>query len=299
MAFTRATGQFTEKLAGRITDLTGRLAEKHQLSGRAVRTGAGLLGVAALATTGVVGSLATSAAAAPDGAPRTYALGFVQAMAVGDTIADDVRAQAEERRRAAGAARERAEQAEVIAVARAVKARRAEQAEQAEKAARERAAELAAARERAAEKRRAEREAERRALSGYVAPVEGAHATTPYKASGTSWSSGSHSGIDFPVVTGTPVRSVGPGTVVTAGWGGAYGNQVVIRHHDGRYTQYAHLSALQVVPGQPVDAGDRIGLSGSTGNSTGPHLHFEARVGPAYGSDIDPIAYLRSKGIAV
>ncbi|MFI9629673.1 peptidoglycan DD-metalloendopeptidase family protein [Streptomyces sp. NPDC052042] len=134
--------------------------------------------------------------------------------------------------------------------------------------------------------------------SGYVHPVPGNH-TTGYRASGSNWSSGSHSGIDFPVFTGTSVKSIASGTVVTAGWGGAYGNQVVVKHADGRYSQYGHLSSISVSAGQSVGAGQQIGLSGSTGNSTGPHLHFEVRTGPAYGSDIDPVAYLAAHGIYV
>lgn len=134
--------------------------------------------------------------------------------------------------------------------------------------------------------------------SGYVHPVPGNH-TTAYRASGASWSSGSHTGIDFPVATGTSVKSIASGTVVTAGWGGAYGNQVVIKHADGHYSQYGHMSALSVSAGQTVAAGQQVGLSGATGNATGPHLHFEIRTGPEYGSDIDPIAYLASHGIYV
>lgn len=134
--------------------------------------------------------------------------------------------------------------------------------------------------------------------SGYVHPVPGNH-TTNYRASGSNWSSGSHSGIDFPVATGTSVKTITSGTVVTAGWGGAYGNQVVVKHADGHYSQYGHLSSLSVSAGQTVSTGQQIGLSGSTGNSTGPHLHFEVRTGPAYGSDIDPIAFLASHGIYV
>ena len=126
---------------------------------------------------------------------------------------------------------------------------------------------------------------------GFSAPVDAALGTA-YRVSGSSWSSGYHTGVDFPVATGTSVKSVGPGQVVSAGWGGAYGYQVVIRHADGKYTQYAHLSALTVKAGQQVSGGQRIGRSGSTGNSTGPHLHFEMRTGPGYGSDIDPLAYL-------
>ncbi|THA79580.1 LysM peptidoglycan-binding domain-containing protein [Streptomyces sp. A0642] len=134
--------------------------------------------------------------------------------------------------------------------------------------------------------------------SGYVHPVPGNH-TTAYRASGSNWSSGSHTGIDFPVSTGTSVKAITSGTVVTAGWGGAYGNEVVIKHADGHYSQYGHMSSLSVSAGQTVTAGQQVGLSGATGNATGPHLHFEIRTGPAYGSDIDPIAYLASHGINV
>ncbi|MFD4763059.1 peptidoglycan DD-metalloendopeptidase family protein [Streptomyces sp. NPDC058439] len=134
--------------------------------------------------------------------------------------------------------------------------------------------------------------------SGYAHPVPGNH-TTGYRASGSNWSSGSHTGIDFPVFTGTSVKSITSGTVVAAGWGGAYGNQVVIRHADGHYSQYGHLSSISVSAGQSVGTGQQLGLSGATGNATGPHLHFEVRTGPAYGSDIDPIAFLASHGIYV
>ncbi|MFD7499224.1 peptidoglycan DD-metalloendopeptidase family protein [Streptomyces sp. NPDC059832] len=134
--------------------------------------------------------------------------------------------------------------------------------------------------------------------SGYVHPVPGNH-TTNYRASGSNWSSGSHTGIDFPVSTGTSVKSITSGTVVAAGWGGAYGNQVVVKHTDGHYSQYGHLSSVSVSVGQAMSAGQQVGLSGATGNATGPHLHFEVRTGPAYGSDIDPIAFLASHGIYV
>ncbi|MDQ1024139.1 murein DD-endopeptidase MepM/ murein hydrolase activator NlpD [Streptomyces umbrinus] len=133
---------------------------------------------------------------------------------------------------------------------------------------------------------------------GLTAPVS-AGTGTPYHAAGSSWSKGYHTGVDFPVPTGTSVKSVGAGSVVTAGWGGSFGYQVVIRHGDGRYTQYAHLSAISVKAGQSVVTGQRIGRSGSTGNSTGPHLHFEVRTGPGFGSDVDPVAYLRAGGVTI
>ncbi|MEW2071157.1 peptidoglycan DD-metalloendopeptidase family protein [Streptomyces sp. NPDC007346] len=140
----------------------------------------------------------------------------------------------------------------------------------------------------------AERAVERSGMSAPVAASTG----TAYRQAG-SWSSGYHTGVDFPVPTGTPVKAVAPGRVVSAGWAGAYGYEVVVRHEDGKYSQYAHLSALNVKEGQPVSGGQRIARSGSTGNSTGPHLHFEVRLGPGYGSDIDPLAYLRAGGVRV
>ncbi|MER5555352.1 LysM peptidoglycan-binding domain-containing M23 family metallopeptidase [Streptomyces sp. NPDC002793] len=135
--------------------------------------------------------------------------------------------------------------------------------------------------------------------SGWATPVENANVTTQYRASGASWSSGYHTGSDFQAASGTGVRSIGPGTVVSAGWSGSYGNEVVVQHSDGMYSQYAHLSSLGVSAGQSVTGGQQLGLSGSTGNSTGPHLHFEVRTGPSYGSDVDPIAYLRSHGVSI
>ncbi|MEV0093890.1 transglycosylase family protein [Streptomyces sp. NPDC050738] len=134
--------------------------------------------------------------------------------------------------------------------------------------------------------------------SGFTAPVD-ARPSTPYHRAGGSWASGYHTGVDFPVPTGTSVKAVAAGHVVSAGWAGAYGYQIVIRHADGRYSQYAHLSALTVREGQKVGEGQRIARSGSTGNATGPHLHFEVRTGPGYGSDIDPLAYLRAGGVTV
>ncbi|MFE9444133.1 peptidoglycan DD-metalloendopeptidase family protein [Streptomyces sp. NPDC006602] len=135
--------------------------------------------------------------------------------------------------------------------------------------------------------------------SGFTLPVSGASVGTGYHVAGSMWSSGYHTGVDFVVPTGTSLKAVGAGTVVSAGWGGAYGNQVVIRLADGYYAQYAHLSSLSVSSGQSVTAGQQLGLSGATGNVTGPHLHFEIRTTPDYGSDVDPVAYLRSKGVAV
>ncbi|WP_255955818.1 M23 family metallopeptidase [Streptomyces odontomachi] len=135
--------------------------------------------------------------------------------------------------------------------------------------------------------------------SGYTKPVDGATLGTSWGTAGSMWSSGHHTGQDFVVPTGTPVHAVAEGKVVTAGWGGAYGNQVVIQHSDGKYSQYGHMSSLKVSAGQNVTEGQEIGLSGATGNVTGPHVHFEIRTTPDYGSDVDPVAYLRSHGVGL
>ncbi|MFD8330611.1 M23 family metallopeptidase [Streptomyces lydicus] len=137
----------------------------------------------------------------------------------------------------------------------------------------------------------------------WVKPVDKYTLGEPFGIPGSHWAH-KHSGQDFVVPTGTAVKAVHKGTVVKAGpWGGgdgpAYGNAIVIKHDNGMYTQYAHLSQIQVHVGQQVGAGQQIGLSGSTGNSTGPHLHFEVRTGPNYGSGIEPTGFLRAHGDAV
>lgn len=135
--------------------------------------------------------------------------------------------------------------------------------------------------------------------TGWTLPVSGAPGT-PYRQKGSAWSSGYHTGVDFPVPTGTAIKAAGPGVVHSAGWAGAYGNEVVIKHEDGKYSQYAHMAGTPLVKaGQKVEGGQQIGVSGESGNTFGPHLHFEIRTGPRYGSDISPIAYLRTRGVNV
>ena len=93
-------------------------------------------------------------------------------------------------------------------------------------------------------------------------------------------------GVDYAAPTGTPVRTVGDGVVEFAGWQNGYGNVVQVQHGNERSTVYAHLSRIDVRKGQRVEQGQRIGAVGSTGWSTGPHLHFEFRVG---GQHQDPL----------
>ncbi|MFC4496033.1 transglycosylase family protein [Streptomyces ovatisporus] len=201
----------------------------------------------------------------------------------------------QEARQAAKAKAERARKAEEAAraaKAKAEKAERAEKAEEARKAERAEKAEEA----RKAEKKKAQAPAKKPSPAA-SAPVSGARPSTAYRASGSNWSSGHHTGVDFAVPTGTTVKAVANAKVVSAGWADAYGYQVVLRHSDGRYSQYGHLSAISVRAGQTVNSGQRLGRSGSTGNATGPHLHFEIRTGPGYGTDIDPLGYLRGRGV--
>lgn len=98
-----------------------------------------------------------------------------------------------------------------------------------------------------------------------------------------------HAGIDIPGPLGTPVRSAAAGTVRFAGTAGGYGTLVVLQHGNGLTTRYAHLSRLLVSPGTAVAAGEAVGLMGSTGHSTGSHLHFEVR---RSGTALDPITFL-------
>lgn len=98
-----------------------------------------------------------------------------------------------------------------------------------------------------------------------------------------------HLGLDLGAPTGTPVGAVRPGSVVRVGWVGAYGYAVYLRHDDGYETRYAHLSRIDVREGDRVDRGQTIGRVGSTGASTGPHLHLEVRLD---GRALDPLLFL-------
>ncbi|MGW0082082.1 M23 family metallopeptidase [Streptomyces sp. NPDC003393] len=137
----------------------------------------------------------------------------------------------------------------------------------------------------------------------WVGPVKHYSLSASFNQGGSHWAH-KHSGQDFAVPIGTEVVAAHGGTVVKAGpYGGgdgsAYGNAIVIKHADGRYSQYAHLSRIDVKVGQVVATGQHIALSGNTGNSTGPHLHFEVRKTPNYGSAVNPVAFLRTHGVKV
>jgi murein DD-endopeptidase MepM/ murein hydrolase activator NlpD len=119
---------------------------------------------------------------------------------------------------------------------------------------------------------------------GLMWPVSGP-VTSPF---GWRWGR-MHEGIDIAVPTGTPVRAAASGRVIIAGWMGGYGNLVVIDHGGGLSTAYGHNSSFAVGSGASVSQGQVVAYAGSTGNSTGPHVHFEVRVN---GAPVDPLGYL-------
>jgi murein DD-endopeptidase MepM/ murein hydrolase activator NlpD len=100
-----------------------------------------------------------------------------------------------------------------------------------------------------------------------------------------------HKGQDIAAPTGTPVSVTADGVIIIAGWVKGYGNGIYVDHGNGITTRYGHLSRIDVVVGQTVKQGERIGLVGSTGRSTGPHLHYEVRIN---GEPTSPILYLPS-----
>lgn len=124
--------------------------------------------------------------------------------------------------------------------------------------------------------------------SDFIRPVDDT-VTSPFGMRGT----GDHKGVDFGSKMGTPVKAATAGTIITAKTGdnGGYGNLVAIRAEDGTETRYAHLSSINVQPGQQVRAGEIVGQSGNTGKSTGPHLHFEVIKN---GQQVDPAQYVSS-----
>jgi murein DD-endopeptidase MepM/ murein hydrolase activator NlpD len=123
-----------------------------------------------------------------------------------------------------------------------------------------------------------------RSSSGFIWPASGV------VTSGFGWRWGRmHEGLDIAASYGAPISAASSGTVIYAGWMGGYGNLVVIDHGGGLATAYGHQSSIAVSSGSQVSQGQTIGYVGSTGHSTGPHLHFEVRVN---GSAVDPMGYL-------
>ncbi|MCR4787338.1 MAG: peptidoglycan DD-metalloendopeptidase family protein [Lachnospiraceae bacterium] len=125
----------------------------------------------------------------------------------------------------------------------------------------------------------------------YIKPIYGGRMTSGFgpRRRPTKGASSYHKGIDWATPVGTAVYASCGGTVAKAGWGSGYGYVVYINHPDGRQTRYGHLSKVLVSAGQTVSQGQKIALSGNTGVSTGPHIHFEILIG---GSQVNPLKYI-------
>ncbi|MGW6281126.1 M23 family metallopeptidase [Kribbella sp. NPDC055071] len=136
--------------------------------------------------------------------------------------------------------------------------------------------------------------AKAKAAPKVVLPTTGYHLTARFDQAGGRWAH-NHTGLDFAAPMGTPVLSVMAGEVIQADFEGAYGRQVKVRHADGTVTSYSHMSEFDVSVGDTVEAGTKVGAIGMTGNTTGPHVHFE--VLPNGGAPIDPDPWLRSHGL--
>ncbi|MBQ1122011.1 M23 family metallopeptidase [Streptomyces sp. B15] len=220
----------------------------------------------------------------------------------GEALRARILAQAEQHRAAADeeAREEAARQAASEAAAEAAKRADAEKAE--EKAEAERAREAAAEKKREAAERAAEQqrkaEARRRAelARSYTAPLASYQLTAGFGQAGGMWQN-DHTGQDFAAPNGTPVRAVHSGTIKEAGWAGSYGYRIVLELEDGTELWFCHLSSMTKSAGDKVGTGDVIGRVGSTGNSSGPHLHVEVRAGG--GDPVDPLSWLRDKGVNV
>jgi murein DD-endopeptidase MepM/ murein hydrolase activator NlpD len=131
-----------------------------------------------------------------------------------------------------------------------------------------------------------------------IAPVQGFRLTSAYGVREHPILGGArmHKGLDLAVPAGTPVLAPADGVVEKASWFSSYGNFIEIDHGGNMETRYGHLSGYNVVAGQHVHKGDVIGYVGSTGRSTGPHLHYEVRIG---GEAVDPTPYMQMGTIAV
>ncbi len=125
----------------------------------------------------------------------------------------------------------------------------------------------------------------------YIRPISGGRQTSGFgrRNAPKKGASSYHKGIDWAIPTGTAVYASCGGTVAKAGWGSGYGYVVYLNHEDGRQTRYGHLSKVLVKAGQKVKQGDKIALSGNTGVSTGPHLHFEILIN---GRQVNPLEHL-------
>lgn len=268
-----------------------RHARPQQLPGAT----AALVPVVLLGTSGsALGALAATASAADKPAARMAAATSPTGPQTADLLSERMeqvqRAELRAARSRAAAQDRAAEQAAADAAQAAAAQAAAAQAAAAEAAAKAEA-EAAAAKARADAAASAQQQAPVSSTGGYTRPGVGPLTST----FGMRWGR-MHTGIDLAAGVGAPVRAATAGVVVAAGYDGAYGQAVRLRHADGTETFYAHNSALLVGVGQRVGSGQQIAREGATGNVTGAHLHFEVTVG---GRKIDPLPWLRARGVAV
>ncbi|WP_413252840.1 M23 family metallopeptidase [Streptomyces brevispora] len=160
-------------------------------------------------------------------------------------------------------------------------------------------AKVAAAKKKAAEEAKEKAEALRLAklAASYAIPTSSYTITSTFGEAGSMWSSGYHTGLDFAAPTGTPIKAIHSGTIKSAGWSGSYGYRTVLELEDGTELWFCHQSSIGVGVGQKVTTGDTIGRVGATGNVTGPHLHLEVHTSD--GAGIDPMSWLRARGLTV
>ena len=283
-----------------------RRVAKHRFSRRGFTRRNQLIGLTAAlaAAAGTTTVALTSAASGPATANTGSGLSPAQAAALTAARVDrrdlgsrdasriDLSLDATQQAAAATAARQRAEKlaANATLTQRRALALAATKAAAAKKAA-DSAKALAAAKAEAAAKAAAIAKA---AAPKIVLPTTGYHLTARFNQAGGRWAH-NHTGLDFAAPMGTPVRSVMAGEVIQADWEGAYGRQVKVRHADGTVTSYSHMSEFDVSVGDTVQAGTMVGRIGMTGNTTGPHVHFE--VLPGGGAPIDPEPWLRDHGL--
>jgi murein DD-endopeptidase MepM/ murein hydrolase activator NlpD len=213
--------------------------------------------------------------------------------------------EATERIRHAAAVRQAKARATKLAATRAQTQRRAAALATAKVAAQKAAAQKAAAQKAAAQKAAAEREAAEakgtteaaegagQSSSGATMMISGYRITATFGQGGGRWAR-NHTGTDFAAPTGTRIGAVMAGEVISAEYAGAYGNRVEVKHSDGTVTTYCHMSGFAVSVGDSVAAGDKVGEVGMTGNTTGPHLHFEV---VEDGVQIDPMPWLEDHGL--
>jgi murein DD-endopeptidase MepM/ murein hydrolase activator NlpD len=257
-----------------VADLSARSGARSRPSGRrrpAFVLAAALMGVVSLGGLLTSGELLAHAAAPVDEEPTSVAeeLGLLRAQEsalTGDEAAD--------RLQEMGASRALREDAQAAAA----------QAQAAtEQAARDAAAAAAAA------------EAAEAARPDVVVPVAGARLTSGF---GARWGT-VHAGIDLAAPMQTPEYAAMDGVVLKAGAASGYGLAVYLQHPNGDVTVYGHMDSILVQEGQSVRAGDTIALLGNRGQSTGPHLHFEVRVGSMDGTPVDPVGWLRERGVGI